>query len=42
MMRGKVSSQAMRLSSARTRVGMGPGLGLTAVPEQGMNENGTP
>ena len=35
-------SQAIRLSMARTRVGIGPGLGLAIEPEQGMNENGTP
>ncbi|GAI03970.1 unnamed protein product, partial [marine sediment metagenome] len=31
--------QAIRSSRARTRVGIGPGFGSVADPEQGMNVN---
>jgi len=40
--RGKLISWALRSSSARTRVGSGPGFGSLVEPLHGIKENGTP
>src|SRR4030067_2161538 len=40
--RGKVISQSILSSRARTRVGGGVGLGVVLVPAVGMQEKGTP
>src|SRR4030067_1746834 len=40
--RGKVISQSIRSSNARTRVGGGVGLGVVLVPAVGVKEKGPP